>query len=526
MPKPAAQPALLVEVLPLSGIEESPFNPRKTFADLEELAEDVKRRGVLQPVLVRPLERGMYQLVFGARRYRAAKLAGLQSIPAMVRELGDAEALEIALVENAKRSDVHPLEEADAYRELHTKHGYDVETIAAKVGRSKASVYQRLKLVELGEVGRKAFFAGRLTAATALLFARIGDPATQDGAVEELLKQWDEEEPIPFQEVVWHVQQRFTQDLEHAPFDTTDNTLLGSAGACTSCPKRSGANPDLFSDIKKKDVCTDTACFRTKVANAAERKRREAEAAGHQVLEEKEAKKALSYASPYVKLSDRCYDHPQQKTWAQLLKKADIERVVAIAEDGAAHELVRAKDAKAALADAGEEWAKGIRTPGARAGAEDSYLAEQRKREQEIRIKRAARRRAIELVVANVQDLIEWDRPLWEVLLSAALQFGWSDTLKAVADRRELLEKKSGQDVAGILRKHAQTLTDRELPALVLELAITREAFGGRDLVTVAGEPFDVNLKELVKLERAIAKEKKKAKASPAKKKAGKAVAA
>src|SRR5690349_17174572 len=112
-PKPTPP---LFDLIAIDSIDESSTNPRKTFdkKELDELAEDIKIHGVLQPVLVRP--RGVrYELVFGTRRLRAARAAGLKIIPSTVRELDDATALELQIVENAKRADIHPLEEAEAY---------------------------------------------------------------------------------------------------------------------------------------------------------------------------------------------------------------------------------------------------------------------------------------------------------------------------------------------------------------------------------------------------------------------------
>src|SRR5574338_691436 len=161
-----------IQLIPPAMIAPSPSNPRKTFDDIEELAADLKMRGMLQPVLVRPKGK-TFELVFGERRWRAAKLAGLEHVPAMVRDLDDAHVLETQLVENCKRKDVDPLEEAEAYEQLHTKHGYHVEELAAKVGKTKAFVYARMKLLAMGKEARQAYRDGLITASTALLVARV-----------------------------------------------------------------------------------------------------------------------------------------------------------------------------------------------------------------------------------------------------------------------------------------------------------------------------------------------------------------
>src|SRR5712692_2772029 len=131
----------------LGKIRESKTNPRRFFdeAKLAELAENIRQHGVLQPILLRPLpegEAGLYELVAGARRFRASRLAKRESIPATVRELTDAQALELQVIENVQRVDVHPLDEAQGYAALIELQPdtYTVESIASRVGRSPAYV--------------------------------------------------------------------------------------------------------------------------------------------------------------------------------------------------------------------------------------------------------------------------------------------------------------------------------------------------------------------------------------------------
>src|SRR5689334_19780351 len=163
----------------LAAITASKTNPRKRFdqAALDELADSIKRHDVLQPILLRPNGGpDTYELVAGERRFRAAKAAGLVDIPATVRVLSDAEVLEIQVVENLQRSDLHELEEAEGYEQLlkcsHPNgERYTVDEIAAKVGKSRSYVFARLKLCALCPEARKAFYAGELDASRALLIA-------------------------------------------------------------------------------------------------------------------------------------------------------------------------------------------------------------------------------------------------------------------------------------------------------------------------------------------------------------------
>jgi len=140
-----------LRMVPLELIVPSPRQPRRVFDDaaLQALADSLRERGVLQPVLVRPLAGGTYELVAGERRWRAAKLAGLETIPALVRERGDAEALEAALIENMAREDLNPVEEARACAALVEELGLTRETVGLRVGRSRVAVSNLLRLLDL-----------------------------------------------------------------------------------------------------------------------------------------------------------------------------------------------------------------------------------------------------------------------------------------------------------------------------------------------------------------------------------------
>jgi ParB family chromosome partitioning protein len=141
--------------LPIDSIDRSRLQPRTDFdvEQLRELAESIKQRGVVQPLLVRPLDNGSgngrYELIAGERRWRAAREAGLTTIPAIVREATDQEALEIALIENLQREDLNPIEEARAYEQLAAHFNLTQELIAEKVGRSRAAVANAMRLLSL-----------------------------------------------------------------------------------------------------------------------------------------------------------------------------------------------------------------------------------------------------------------------------------------------------------------------------------------------------------------------------------------
>lgn len=269
-----------VHEISLDCIRESDGNPRRTFdeAKLRELAENIETHGVLQPVLVRPLPEGWegeYELVAGARRFRASKLAGKQTIPATVRELTDAECREIQLIENLQRADIHELDEALGYRALRDLNPelYTVETIAAKIGKTPKYVYGRMKLVDLIPTVQTAFYEGRLTVAHALEIARL-QPRDQERALAEcfpghrsvkaILKD-RKAEAVSVRELREWIEREIHLDLKNAPFDAADVNLLPTAGPCTACPKRTGNNPLLFPEIRNKSLCTDPTCYKAKV---------------------------------------------------------------------------------------------------------------------------------------------------------------------------------------------------------------------------------------------------------------------
>src|SRR5437764_10761198 len=185
-----------IQDIPLAKIRESKTNPRCFFdeAKLVELADNIRQHGVLQPILLRPLPKGAadtYELVAGARRYRASKLAGRESIPATVRELTDAQALELQVIENVQRVDVHPLDEAQGYAALIKvqPNSYTVETIASRVGRSPAYVSGRLRLIQLIPEAKQAFYEDKLTVAHAFEVARL-QPNDQRRSLQECFPQY------------------------------------------------------------------------------------------------------------------------------------------------------------------------------------------------------------------------------------------------------------------------------------------------------------------------------------------------
>ena len=161
------------QIVPVERLQESPLNPRQRYDQkkIEGLAESIKSVGVLQPLVVRSNGPG-HEVIAGSRRYRAASLASLTEVPVIVRELTDAEALEIMVIENNQREDVNALEEAEGYKRL-IEHKYNLEVLAAKIGRSTKYIYDRLKLLQLIPQAKKLLLEDKITAGHAILLARL-----------------------------------------------------------------------------------------------------------------------------------------------------------------------------------------------------------------------------------------------------------------------------------------------------------------------------------------------------------------
>lgn len=184
---PEAAPAVAID-LPIEAIAPNPQQPRKDFDDksLRDLSASMSQSGVLQPVVVRRLGSG-YQLIVGERRWRAAKLAGLTRIPAVVREASDAQSLELALVENLLREDLNPIEEAEGYQRLLAEFGWTQEELAQRVARDRSSIANCLRLLKLPDLIQADLRAGRLTMGHARALLSLASPGEQLKLREEIL---------------------------------------------------------------------------------------------------------------------------------------------------------------------------------------------------------------------------------------------------------------------------------------------------------------------------------------------------
>jgi len=258
--------------IPLEQIVPSKTNPRKAFndAELEEMAKTIKSFGLINPVTVRSLNgkakgKLKYELVAGEKRLRASKLAGSKTIKALIEELTDEQVIEIQIIENLQRSDIHPMDEANGFKVLVDSKKYTQETIADKIGKSKQYVHDRLKLNDLVPDIQKYFLSNDLVLGHALLLCKL-QKNDQKKALEHISNEGKNKSKY-FDTVrqlrAW-IDNNILLDLNKAAFEK-DNTYGDKLLSCKQCSKRTGFNKLLFDDIDKKDCCTDPACYHQKV---------------------------------------------------------------------------------------------------------------------------------------------------------------------------------------------------------------------------------------------------------------------
>jgi ParB/RepB/Spo0J family partition protein len=522
----------MYELIPVSQIRPSPTNPRKTFHKLEELAASFGEVGVLEPIMVRPLPpdeaNGItHELVFGERRWRAANLAGLATLPASVRELTDKQVLEIQIIENDKREDVHPLEQADGYRALHETHGYSVEDLAVKVGRSAAFIRSRMKLCTLIPEARTALVDEKILPSVAVLLARIPDPGLQRKALEELLPAdrkatggyYADTRLATAAEASAIIRQQFMLRLEDAPFDRADAGLVPTAGACTSCPKRTGAQSELFADIDSPDLCTDMHCHRSKVDAQWKLLQIRSKETGQKLLSEKETKSVFqhgserpAYGSNYVAATEKEWQSGKQKTIKQILGKEAPEPILAKTESGQIVELYPKKLVHQIV---------DRNAPSSDTMNNDAYKAAEAKRRNEAEVARMEKLAVAVAIVAKASAQQPKDEVIRLIIEAFAFDRSWA--MDSIVKARELDVSKdktiSGREARAIA-KLAGELKDRELFGLLVELATNVASDSIKDriaaLYKVDAKTVATNARTEVKAAQKERAAKKKAKAKPA----------
>ena len=491
---------LAIDLLPVGLLDESPTNPRRHFdeAALAELAVDVERHGILQPALVREMPsrgRRRFEVVLGHRRLRAAKAVKLEVLPCVVRELTDEQAFALQLGELHKHLDVHYLDEAEAYARSRDTFGHSVEEIAAQVGKSARLVYQRLQLLHLRPGAREAALAEGWNASIAQAVATVANPEEQERLVKALRKGQGgdsmfagDKEATTYRGVLNLLRHDFRLALKGAPWKLEDAELVPAAGPCTTCPKRTGNQPELFDEPKDRaDVCTDPPCFRGKRDAVWAQRVAAAEETGQTVLSPAQAKKlfekfytgavGLRRESGYVDvdrerhLGDDRYRSPR----AALRKKLPPTSLVRD-PNGEIYELVRETELNTALRAAG----LGKKKPSATRTKSPSTTARQRRRAAIVRFRAIVasrlRWRAADAAEHDAGD----DAQLWRFIARSLLHnAGDEDSIRAIAERRGLAPgtlKRSSyatrRDAGEGLKRLLLTATASAARGIAVELAL------------------------------------------------------
>lgn len=499
--------------LPLDRLNASPTNPRKRKGfdeqSLNELAASMRPPiGIMSPILVRKRD-SRYEIVFGERRWRAAKIAGLTTAPCIVRDLTDEEVLQIQLIENKRREDLDELEEAEGYEKLLQQHNaagepYTVEMIAQAMGVSKGTIYARMKLLDLCEKGRQAFYDQKIDASTALLIARVSPEKIQLEALQEII-----EDDMSYRTAREFIQDNYMLELKSAIFDIQDAALLKKAGTCDGCPKRTGNQPDLFEDVKSKDVCTDPVCFAMKKAAHFLIIRNKAEAEGAKIIKGPEAKKLLPYGASdgywakehlnragLARPEDKVPNDPKGRTWGKLLDQQKLLEPKDGAKPKVMPVIIECPDKKDEIIQAINmaEAAKALREQGYEVNLRgtggggapvktEKEKAEAAKLRAQTKVESIYRARLVQAIHDKAKEDLEGANPQLRPEIFQLLAMEIYDSCKAYARKKQLVELHLGEKVAKkdpweaneAFRKHLQTLHPQLCMLVMIDLIMAPE---------------------------------------------------
>ncbi|HVM51272.1 MAG TPA: ParB/RepB/Spo0J family partition protein [Candidatus Acidoferrum sp.] len=565
--RPTLHPGEAIVRLALGLLLPSPTNrPNRSGMDpksIAELAESMRVPGIIEPLIVRPhpTEKGKYEIICGERRALAAQSIKLEVAPCIIRQLDDATAHKVQIIENLQREGLHPVEEAQGYADLLEQKGPDgkpintMQSIAKDIGKSVAFVYGRLKLLEMPKVALDASLNGKCSASIALLLARIPDAKLAYKATIEVLapgatgddKQREQQaldkevEPMSYRRAKEHIQATYMKRLRGAKFDQEDAELVPiqnvngerrAGGKCSDCPWRTGNLTLLLPGEQKEtlrsdfapiatDVCTNPACFKLKTDAAWKRDQAKAKAQGHTLLRDGKAAQIFGgnghvESSEYVDVRG-IFPGEKKKTWEDVLGDKLPDNLTQ-ARDGKrkVHFLIDREAAAEAAKAVGRTLPKTfLRTAENPADRQKAYQQEQQEK--------ASRRAAMAPVgshlfamllakAAEVEPAANW----WRWLVRSAVdgqEHYWVEYLGLKSNKalEEWIEKSKPEQLRGVL---------------VASVAISNRGYDG-DFVTYDGdlvgglvdacEFYGLNVKKITedKLAEAKAKADLSAKSDP-----------
>jgi len=514
-----------VAVVPLSEIRISPTQPRRQLDKkaLEELATSIQGSGLLQPILVRAQVtkdgEEFFEIVCGHRRYEAFKLLGADNIKAIIVDMTNSEAATAQLVENAERIDVHPMDEALAYKRLLEEFKLTVHEIAQRVGKSTSLIYQRLSLCDLCDRAQKLFLANRLTLGAAVLLSTVGQKKQQ----EQILKKFDyflemKTNAIDKSAMTTAVTENTMRELTQATFKMEDDTL--GKPMCIGCLKRTSCSPALFKEfVGDADFCMDLSCFNAKTEAVFNARVKQAEDKGWRVFHGEAASKILPYDS-YC--TDRTYisaeDYAQgSRTWRSFLGK-NLEPLVGAIVFKARANIMLIK--RAQLITWLEEHGHKDIISALKRGNTALTPQEREKRKEaaiEKKVTKATDTAAIMALVDAAEGATNYaDNPIMMMMAERYLDRILSDDLKLIMKRREFEPKSKypmsrGGETAGMVQ---ELLTDKLTRlGMVIELILT-DCYAHSSYGNMA-QKHEGRMKEIAKLLGVdLAKIKRETKAS------------
>jgi len=476
--------------LPLSVLSESTTNPRRVFDDaaLKELTESIRVQGVLSPLLVRPINEQGFEIVAGARRYRAAQMAEAATVPVRIVNLTDAESLEAQLVENLIRSDVHPMEEANGFRALLNleEPKYSIEQIAARTGKNPSFVAARLRLTELVPAAVEAFYREEIGVGHALLLAKL-QPAQQEQALANCFREdWGggsgkaKHILLPVRHLQHWIEHNVLLLLKQAPFNKRDAQLVPAAGSCVDCPKRTGNNKLLFAEwAENESQCTDPNCYSAKV-EAHVQKQVAAKPELVQIStaygQQQDGSKIVT-RSKYVEIRSEKPDTPEKAKWPEFKTcKYTTEAIVADGLDkGEVRKVCTQPDCP-------------VHHPKKQPSKADaSFKAEQDKRRREEALANAIGLRVLQTIVAAVPvRLMKRD-----LLFIAEQMLPLLDEKRVeMVARNQGIRAKEGEFAAKLLTAFLRKAEEGAIGKLIVEavilLSASRQADGGKVLRAAA----------------------------------------
>jgi len=483
----------------LSALRESDDNPRRYFdaEDLKKLAENIRQVGILEPLVVRPLAGEKYEIVCGARRYRAAKIAELGEVPVVVRDYTDDQVLQVMISENLQRQDLAALDEAEGYSHVIAKRKLTAEQLAGQLGKSVSYVYMRMKLCDLiapaKELMRKEKdFTVSHAEKTSRLTTALQQEALKWLVAEEEIES-DDEDAMGYSSVRVKSIRSYTEylawlahnvqlDLAKAPWKKDDAALVPAAGPCSTCHKRAGFSPNLFPDLAKQpNTCTDRDCYRAKLRAFAER-----------VFEaaRKEDRGAVKLSEEYGSRGDL---RGRDKYDEIKSKKKCVGTHLGVFFDGrrfAQKTLVCVQRGSCKVHGAYHYESSAVSSK--RAAAE---RAREKKRHREMKVRRAVLRALYE----KVKTLKRTD---WELIAHEFYGDVWHERRKMLAD---LLGVKDDGYRHTSIRKAIAKLDNRNVVGFVLACALSGDVhissygWNGRGNLDAACRRHDVNAKAVAK---------------------------